>query len=319
MADPRLLEINRATLASLHKAWEEKTLSVVVGAGASAQAGLPVWSQLLEHLLVNYVQHRFSGSDDPRRFFAKSIVRGLSERLGSESALVFAQYLQSTTEKPEDFLKLIRDALYGDLPGMPTPGPIHQAVARLGANLRCVLTFNFDELAEQALSAEGHENTSIWTADHWMESHGIPVYHPHGFIPYTLQPNQPYWTVLAESDYHTQYNSPFHWSNVAISKTLLESTCLFVSLSMSDPNLRRLLDALHRVSPNRQHFVVWGRPLPERLNEQDAFIYDVYEQVFNEAYKKIGVTPLWYFVRQGDEQYSDIPTLLDAIRVRART
>jgi len=63
--------------------------------------------------------------------------------------------------------------------------------------------------------------------------------------------------VFSSDAYHTQFIDPFSWSNLTQLNHLSQTTCLFVGLSMTDPNLRRLLDVSMRKDPEKtlNHFV----------------------------------------------------------------
>lgn len=310
--DERLLLLNRDSIGILREAWQAGRLTIFVGAGASAEAGLPTWSGVLDEMLVSFV--RTLHSHDLSRFFEDEIRDGLRAELQHQSPIVLAHYLQARLSK-EEYLNLVHGALYGRLPSRPMPGAICRAVARLAARLKSVVTFNYDDLIEDALRIEGHRNTSVWGAGDWGDVVGVPVYHPHGFLPYSREPLKDYWVVLAEADYHTQYAQPFTWSNVAVSKALLESTCLFVSTSVTDPNLRRLLDFMHRETPNRYHYFMWSRPEPDALKGVEAVVYEAYQDVFLDSHARLGLKPLWFFYRDDPAaKWADIPALLDSIR-----
>jgi SIR2-like domain len=312
--DRRLIDINRDVLEILHKAWQDKRLTIVVGAGASAQVGLPSWPSLLEKLLRVYLKSRYV--DRPQQHYTAEIEQYFREQLKYQPPIVYAQYFHTRMGENE-FQKLLHDAMYSELDSPPRPGPIHQAVAGLGHNLVSVMTFNYDDLLERALLHEGYPNTSVWRASDFGAIEGLPVYHPHGFLPYKLDPSEEYWTVLSEKDYHTQYADAFHWSNIAISRALLETTCLFVSTSLTDPNLRRLLDFQHRANSAKRHFLIWSQPLPGAYTGTDALVREEYQKIFTRSYEEFGISPVWYFERadRGEQhRRSDVPELLAYIK-----
>lgn len=305
LTDPELHNINSVALSELHQAWLSERLTIIVGAGASIASGLPSWDQLLDELIVQYVAERFS--KPPYIFFADDIRAHLKQELKWQSPIIVPHYLKMDLGD-KDFINLVHKALYRSVSSNPVPGPIYQAIGRMGAKLNSVITFNYDDLAEQALSNEGYPNTPVWLASHWSAVSGLPVYHPHGFLPYLLQSGQPYWITLAEADYHTQYGSPYNWSNVAIARSLLESTCLIVGSSISDPNLRRLLDYIHRENPAGTHYFMWRTSRPSALIGTPGLVHSVYEELFTKSYAGIGLKPVWYF------EYDEIPTIIDGIR-----
>ena len=91
--------------------------------------------------------------------------------------------------------------------------------------------------------------------------------------------------------------------------------CLFVATSITDPNVRRVLDAAHREAPNDFDYFVWDTPHKGQLSGVDAVVQEAFSEVFCEAHQKLGLKPVWYFKRKdAQDRYSDVADILDAIR-----
>lgn len=97
------------------------------------------------------------------------------------------------------------------------------------------------------------------------------------------------------------------WSNIAVSRVLLESVCLFVGTSLEDPNLRRLLDASHREQPAKKHYMLAISPVAADRKIASPVVQAMLE-VFAASYEQLGVTPIWF------DEYTEIPSLIDSIR-----
>ena len=80
------------------------------------------------------------------------------------------------------------------------------------------------------------------TSSDRQRGNGLRVIHPHGYVPKT-GPISRKDIVFTEPDYHRLTESVFHWALADIVDRLRKNTVLFIGLSMSDPSLRRLLDA----------------------------------------------------------------------------
>ncbi len=81
--------------------------------------------------------------------------------------------------------------------------------------------------------------------DDEVNPNDLPIYHVHGYLPQhstDFDNNSDNLIVFSERAYHTIYADPFSWSNIIQLYTLKENTCLFIGLSITDPNMRRLLD-----------------------------------------------------------------------------
>ena len=71
---------------------------------------------------------------------------------------------------------------------------------------------------------------------------GLRVIHAHGYVP-KAGPLDRTNVVFTEPDYQRLTESLFHWSLSEVVERLRKNPVLFIGLSMSDPSLRRLLDA----------------------------------------------------------------------------
>jgi hypothetical protein len=108
------------------------------------------------------------------------------------------------------------------------------------------------------------------------------VYHVHGFLPRTGKLDPDADLVFSEDAYHSQFIDPFSWSNLIQLNKLTQNTCLFVGISLTDPNMRRLLDVAWRKNPNKtlSHYIIKRLPrfadgdlldeVSKLLEEQDA-------------------------------------------------
>jgi len=293
---------NIAHLLELQSLWMKGRLSVVAGAGVGVAAGMPTWADLLRTLLSDFVNKTYSFQNSTE---TDALISELQHRLANQSPLIYAQFVRSQFDEAE-FIQLLHGALYPRSRPIAS-SPICKAIARLAHHLNCVLTFNYDSLIEDALSSEGFANTPVFDASGWSSISGLPVYHPHGYLPKNREPNVHYRVILAESDYHTQYHSPNIWSNIAISRVLLESTCVFVGTSLEDPNLRRLLDASHREQPTKKHYILAKSPVAGDDKLRSPVAQAILE-VFAASYQQLGVTPVWF------DSFDEIPSIIDSIR-----
>ena len=164
------------------------------------------------------------------------------------------------------------------------------------------------------------------------------ILHPHGFLPREGDGGSPS-IVSAEEDYRELSAIVFHWALTEIVAYLRHSHVLFLGLSMSDPNLRRLLDASyvrpdipahwqlqrrHRVDASRIGEVIddiqrrarrWGDALGDDLVKMPDQVADAIRATLAQAdsydrvlFESMGVKTVWV------ESFADIPLLLQAIR-----
>ena len=78
-----------------------------------------------------------------------------------------------------------------------------------------------------------------------MNPNVLPIFHPHGFLPPDLAVGSNEDEVIfTEEQYHRVSMDPYHWSNLIQLSSMSGTVGLMVGLSLSDRNIRRLLDSL---------------------------------------------------------------------------
>jgi hypothetical protein len=342
---------SRQKCAALHRAWKDKHLVLFLGAGVSRDYGAPTWNTLVLEMLFEFVadgsplrqlaiNYRRAVSDWLADYFAyeptvlarlvEDYVLGNSVRRGGTSADLKARLR---------FLEGMRQKLYDGVAEPSCRTTLH-AVADLittnKGNVPAVVTFNFDDLLEQELARRDFSFVSVNAPG--RAPHGpVPIIHAHGCLPQKgAIPDG--GIVFTERDYHTLTEGVFHWALTEIVWNLRHRTVLFVGLSMSDPNLRRLLDAAcspgepahylilkkHDVPQAEQLIVLqhlqleaskwkakYGRGVDKPASDLFGVLQHTVEQVDrfdSELFAKMGVNTIWV------DDFSRLPELLDEIR-----
>jgi hypothetical protein len=224
--------------------------------------GMPSWNSLVLELLFEQAQGtRRLGSMLPH--YRRAVAAWMTDYFGY-SPLVLARMVErqmrtadkrrsaapASADAPSRFLERLRDFLYRNH-HQPKQSTALDAVADLvagqvrrpaaGGGVDAVVTFNFDDLLERELKQRRVPFQSI-TDGVRPQGRALRVIHVHGFVP-QQGPIDRSSLIFTEPDYHRLTESPFHWALSEIVERLRKNTVLFVGLSMSDPSLRRLLDA----------------------------------------------------------------------------
>ena len=132
--------------------------------------------------------------------------------------------------------------------------------------------------------------------------------------------------VFSEEEYHKRYSTAFHWSNVEQLHALTRTHCFFIGLSMTDPNLRRLLDTAKDMNRSNEvnHYAFLKRTELEKYCVSDVNkacryvhvseslidkkkqkeIYDLNYAVIESIFMELGVNVIWY------EDHNDLPGLV---------
>lgn len=280
---------NDSFIRKLQKSLKSGDLTLVCGAGISIGAKIPSWNELLLDLLESMMK-RISSSQSLS--FKSTTTEEYQKRLGS-SSLVMGKYLKSNLGK--DFLPELRDSLYKNNP--KTCDLIDAIVEvsrpqREGSPLNSIITFNFDNLIEENLDKNNIKHKAVDNEGIRNAAGELPIYHVHGYLPRKGKISSKKEIVFSEDSYHTQFIEPFSWSNLIQLNKLSQNTCLFIGLSLTDPNLRRLLDVANRKDPtnNLNHFIIKKKPnLDNNSNKLDELMIFLEEQDANE----LGLNVIW--------------------------
>lgn len=283
-----------ALLRELKQNIHSNSYTLFFGAGVSCSAGLPGWDKLLKGVM--------------RKVIKKS---GISIKVSdyvavnkycycSNSPLIMAQYLSENLPKGE-LSSIVRKEIYRN---GPSRFDLLDALVDLVNTKRpeSVITYNYDDLFETRANSCGIHCHSI-SDDNRVEGDELPVYHVHGVLPQSTIPNKEEQIVLDEKSYHTENKDAFLWSNIEQMHALRRSICIFVGLSMTDPNLRRLLDISHREygDESAYHYAFLKKEdlRPGKLNKNKDNQAIIEKMLFG-----LGVTTIWY------DSHDDLPDLI---------
>lgn len=300
-------------------------LTLVCGAGVSAGAGVPTWSILLNEMLSNLIGRKLQTElkDNEDR---KLLAQFCQDHYGP-SSLVVGQYLKNGLG--DDFMATIRGALYSE---SLQPSKLLEAISdlcrpqRSRESLNSIITFNFDDLIERSLESQQIKYRSIFGEGQKSERSELPIYHVHGFLPRDGELEKENAIIFSEEAYHSQFIDSFSWSNLTQLNLLSHNVCLFVGLSLSDPNLRRLLDVSMRKNPDRHanHYVFKKRSDHEHLRSKIESLnltagkaktardfVSMWEILEEQDNKNLGLNTLWV------DDYSEIPQFLKELTANA--
>lgn len=231
---------------------EASEITLLVGAGASMEASLPSWPELIRRLLVQV------SNGQPDLTEAADQDDWIRRTLESDALLGAGADVEVLTDKPLD--TLLPEALYGDAGAASyEPGPIALQVAglrrRFGPAIT-LLTTNYDDLLERALLAVGFTTQQVRSyVQHRnnMPRDTVPVTHLHG---YAGRVGRHRGLVLTEGHYHRMQRGR-SWQEQLVVDRLERSQCLFLGTSLADPNLIRYVYGYRRGS--HRHAAVFIR------------------------------------------------------------
>ena len=284
-------------IEALRKAHRNGKLTLVCGAGISIGANIPPWNTLLDRLLDAMLSRLTSTKSEIE------VARSELDDIKGNSSLIAGRYLKNVLK--DDFQEEVRRALYkGSHQTCETIDAIVELARpkRGQAHLDSIINFNFDDLLERNFKAASIDHKPIFSEGRRSAPTELPIFHVHGYLPKSGRLNKGNQIVFSEDSYHDQFVDPFSWSNLTQLNKFTQNTCLFVGLSMTDPNLRRLLDVAIRRDEegDKRHFAILKRSsdssknrMMESLREQDA--------------ASLGISILWV------NEFREIPLLIRSL------
>jgi SIR2-like domain len=342
--------INERDLKGLRIGWEQGQLALFLGAGISLAYGIPSWKNLVLEMLFDQSEHA-----GRLKVLFPHYRRALAEWLADYfeyNPIILARMIEDdirrrakrkrNAARSDPFLSNLQYHLYADYEPIKSPTTL-SAVAKLIAQdpsrIPAVVNFNFDDLLEAELSSLGVKFVPA-VSDMRHEPGKLRIIHPHGFIPRKGDPGKKS-IVFTERSYHALTDTVFHWALTEIVSLLRRHTVLFIGMSMSDPSLRRLLDAScnskapphwqiqkrHEIFDHEQgeakqdiqrRASKWGKLLKRSETKSPFDLAEIINSALRQAdtydrdlFEKMGVRTIWL------NDFADIPLLLKEITNRS--
>ncbi len=303
------LPSNEEKKENCKNAFKKGKCVLFIGAGVSMSAGLPGWDDLLFNILENAYDGIKMRRDD--EVFLKRAFDG--------STMVTARYLRTLIDSNENrsndkFIDKVKKSLYLNEADKETKllksivELIHYGQQRK-RNVNKIITYNYDDLLEFAIKGKGDLTPYAVCYKDDVDNCNkdlFPVYHVHGLISKYYNPSDNgEYIVLSEESYNDLYNKGEKggretWINSVQMNALNGNTCLFIGMSMSDPNLRRLLEASRlKKGDICRHFAF----LSERnFYTNQSFIPE--KKIVDKMFYELGVNVIWY------NDHEELPGLL---------
>lgn len=272
-------------------------VTLVLGAGVSASAKLPDWSSLLKGLLRDEDQLPLSEEDYPAICTA-----------AYRSSIITARYLLAPLASQDDkIVNLLHNELYKDYHGKSSD--LIRTIADMckvrrdgsNRNVRSIITLNYDDLIEEELKKRDIPYQSVFKDGKYGSE--LPVIHVHGIIKH--ENPEPVVPVLSEESYHNLYRRGNSWANIELLHAFYRHTCIFIGLSMSDPNIRRLLENAQEESSNHEirHYAIlpwrqladynWDSHEPHKYYQKNPDKEEAFKRRQEEVFGKLGVRVIW--------------------------
>ncbi len=347
----------------LRRAYRRKNLTLYLGAGVSMGSGLPSWEALVVAMYFKVFDEQQLGPWRPFPNYLLAIAEWQRAHLQEPLDISARKIRSHYQEQKGAFRHSLWTTLYeGFQPSgdeqfrPPNPTALRQANTTLNAitqacrgrgnsRIKSIVTYNYDSLLESALEDAPHK--AIYRANDRAARSQVPIYHVHGYVPLDeTDGSSSDNIVFTEDQYNRIANDPYSWENLVQLHSMSSNVGLMIGLSLSDRNMRRLLDAVRRTPLQSPHFALLQRPKwepPSRVELEgihkrakeyfDKFrrsgvkrspgqkgpdwrrqIAGILKEVENksleqyqEVLHELGIEPIWY------KQHSEIPGKLRQI------
>lgn len=306
-------------IAQLRKEYNNDNVVLFLGAGASKDANIATWDNLISELFVALIDKQLKNNHIQINEQEKQeIITALIEQNG-KSPLLQTRFLRKGFEK--DFEDMVSDILYKK--ALDTSNLLEEigqlCVPNRGKlGIRAIVNYNFDDLIEKNLKRLRVKHQSIYSEGMIPEAEELGIYHVHGFLP---QDKKEYdnlaksLLVFSEEGYHKLMLEPYNWANIIQLNYLTNNSCVFIGLSMTDPNMRRLLDIAKNkrseMTETCRHYAIMPRLTLASSNESSSIrsFENVNETLQESFFKELGINIIWF------DNFSEIPGILKEIKV----
>jgi hypothetical protein len=260
-------------ISNLNTAFKNEELVLVLGAGVSVPYNLPSWGNLLQKLLFETFNNESTNTAAP------IVLSKLFPELFPNSPLISARFLEEYFKKKENgktFEEMVKEALYEQV-NREVDSPIIKEILQFciapgrSPNLDSIITYNYDDILEVALSNSNVEipYKPIYKVGINPKNGELPIHHVHGYLPQNEEIDSNYSITLSENLYHKQYNDIYSWNNMVQINKFKDNVCIFIGISLTDPNLRRLLDIamLQKGDNPKYHYLFKKRYNPKDVEK----------------------------------------------------
>lgn len=215
----------------------------------------------------------------------------MMEKFTDNDALLVAQLIKNCI-KVRDWNYLLRKSLYQSYEHTefnPVKSKLIYSLIELLKSFElktdAILNFNYDNFFELFLKEDNINCCAIFNENKCPPSGCIPIYHPHGYIPFHGGPVSK--IILAESEYQQEALNPHSWSNFIQTVCFNRAVCVFVGSSMKDPNLRRLLRMNNSLRKTTHYAFLDTSPIKDKTQQ-------MYESLFDYDLRTLGVKVIRY-------------------------
>lgn len=274
----------------LANVYESKKLVLVLGSGVSNNCGLPDWKTLLQKLLLK-TEFESCEPENQSRVTAEIFSKTFDSSPLISARYILKHYPQNDMSEDFPFENFIRENLYKGYQ-LKLENKLFNEILNFcvgdykGSRIDSIITYNFDDLMESFLKNQNIEleYESIYADGMRPSAHKMPIFHVHGFLPREGPLSNSNKIVFSEDMYHQQYHDMYSWNNIIQINKFTDYTCLFMGVSLTDPNLRRLLDTSMKLkgsSNEKLHYMIRRKTNNDEIEKKLKALLEKDDNLYN--------------------------------------
>lgn len=235
--DSRGQEVNSSASGFIH--WLVRLYTtklhtdLVLGAGINEDYGAKGWSSLIDALNKDFYKGDYR--------LANEISSYVGKELFTSSMIMKTSGFDSYKSLNRELYEFEEARSFND-----PESTLYGCVDYLESHPHTsVITYNYDTNLEYLLKKRNLRYVTVYDDAAFPDEESIvDIYHVHGLLPYDRYDEKRFTDSLIfnESEYYYLYNNPYSWS---IAKQLHDfkfNACLFIGISLTDPDMKRLLE-----------------------------------------------------------------------------
>ena len=278
--------------------WQRRTehsrLGLVLGAGVTRDARIPMWEELVTRLtkaagmpeerMTLHKKARYPETFLAEILFRKHFTDQKSAKVDRES---FRIYYVNSTWKEKIRTCLYRDVRNLKLSNIAKKHTYLMPLAKLVCNARFAVTFNFDDIVDEAVIACAKEMALakpeiIYHPKIETRMNAPVIYHINGALPRDRLRRGSENIVLTEDAFADILLSPNSQDAEFVINQFAIRTFVLLGISLNDNSLKNILRSSAKRNPANHHFIIFhekkGQP---RSAEERNDLFEVNLNVYN--------------------------------------
>ncbi|HEY0680595.1 MAG TPA: SIR2 family protein [Chitinophagaceae bacterium] len=277
-------------ISELRNAFKKNKLTLYLGAGVSQASGLPSWEELVLSLYFTTLKdERVIYELRPFPNYLYALAEWWMKKKKEPLDIIIRKIRAVYDEK--DFVRYLKTTLYASMVDQYTienfqadeylKNEMLKKNSTLNAVIDCckasvpdqkglqaIVSYNYDNLVELTLANE-ELYEPIWKNGQLPDPAKIPIYHVHGYLPLQANDISLEEIILSEEQYNSMSQDAYYWGNFVQMNQLTNTTGLMIGLSLTDRNMRRILDAVQKMPKQTCNYIVLRRPKYNVPQEND--------------------------------------------------